>query len=317
LTARITATATTVARQALATKLRTARYTARHAAKKPSARWAAGIAATAAVGAIAVTAAAPWASAATPAPATRDLAVKATAPVGLIGQPATHTATTHAAAAGTVHAAASTAHAAAAGTAHAAASTATHAAAATKHAAAKTTAATHAAATHAAAKHAAAKHAAKHAAASSKPSTIYDSVTPSSIPAGKDAAVYADGSYQASAASVSGHKHVLWIDTNGSRTDADVLDVEPGDATPAGAATWVKAKLTKDPAATAIVYTFKANWAPTTTAISALPKAMQHHVKYWIADPTGTPHILPGAEATQWYWGPNYDISTANPGFNS
>ena len=44
---------------------------------------------------------------------------------------------------------------------------------------------------------------------------------------------------------------------------------------------------------------------------------MQHHVKYWIADPTGTPHILPGAEATQWYWGPSYDISTANPGFNS
>ena len=302
MTARITATATTVARQALATKLRTARYTARHAAKKPSARWAAGIAATAAVGAIAVTAAAPWASAATPAPATRDLAVKATAPVGLIGQPATHTATTHAAAAGT---------------AHAAASTATHAAAATKHAAAKTTAATHAAATHAAAKHAAAKHAAKHAAASSKPSTIYDSVTPSSIPAGKDAAVYADGSYQASAASVSGHKHVLWIDTNGSRTDADVLDVEPGDATPAGAAAWVKAKLTKDPAATAIVYTFKANWGPTISSIDALPAAMKSHVKYWIADPTGTPHILPGAEATQWYWGPSYDISTANPGFNS
>jgi hypothetical protein len=24
---------------------------------------------------------------------------------------------------------------------------------------------------------------------------------------------------------------------------------------------------------------------------------------------------VPGASATQWYWGPNYDISTANPGF--
>jgi hypothetical protein len=279
LTARTrTATAASAARQALA-------------ATKPSARWAAGIAATAAAGAIAVTAAAPWASAATPAPATRDQAVNAAAPApaGLIGQPATHAAT-HAATAGTAHAAAGTTHAAA----------------------------KHPATTHAAAKHTGAKHsAATHAAASAKPSVIYDSVTPSSIPAGKDAAVYADGSYQATTAQAASHKHVLWIDTNGSRTDADVLDVEPGDATPAGAATWVKAKLTKDPAATAIVYTFKANWAPTTTAISALPKAMQHHVKYWIADPTGTPHILPGAEATQWYWGPNYDISTANPGFNS
>jgi hypothetical protein len=44
---------------------------------------------------------------------------------------------------------------------------------------------------------------------------------------------------------------------------------------------------------------------------------MQAHVKYWIADPTGTPHILPGAAATQWYWGANYDISTAKAGFTS
>ena len=177
-----TRTSTSLLRDAVAAELHAAGSTARNAAKKPSARWAAGIAATAAVGAIAVTAAAPWASAATPTSATRDLAVKAAAPVpaGFAAKPA---ATGHAT-----------------GTAHATAATA------------------------------------KHAAASSKPSTIYDSVTPSSIPAGKDAAVYADGSYQASAASVSGHKHVLWIDTNGSRTDADVLDVEPGDATPAGAA---------------------------------------------------------------------------------
>jgi hypothetical protein len=44
---------------------------------------------------------------------------------------------------------------------------------------------------------------------------------------------------------------------------------------------------------------------------------MQSHVKYWIADPTGTKHILPGAAATQWYWGPSYDITAAQPGFTS
>ena len=44
---------------------------------------------------------------------------------------------------------------------------------------------------------------------------------------------------------------------------------------------------------------------------------MQAHVKYWIADPTGTPHIVPGASATQWFWGSSYDISQAQPGFFS
>jgi hypothetical protein len=42
---------------------------------------------------------------------------------------------------------------------------------------------------------------------------------------------------------------------------------------------------------------------------------MHSHVKYWIADPTGSPHILPGSSATQWYWGANYDITQAAPGF--
>jgi hypothetical protein len=284
-------------RDTVATKLRTTGYAARHTAKKPAARWMAGIAAAAAVGAIAVTAVASGASASTATPtsarqqATRD-AVTKRAPADLAGQPATHPAITSKSASAGTRAASTTPTAA----------TASHAA--------------HAAATAATApKHAA--HAVAKPAASSKPATIYDSVTPSSIPAGTDAAVYADGTYQASAASVASHKNVLWIDTNGSRTDANALDVEPGDATPAGAAAWVKAKLTKDPSATAIIYTFKSNWPATTAAINALPKTMQSHVKYWIADPTGTKHILPGAAATQWYWGPSYDISSAKAGFTS
>jgi hypothetical protein len=253
LTAR-TRTSTSLLRDAVAAELRTAGQTARHVAAKPRAQWAAGIAAVATVGAIAITAAAPWANAATTTPGARtDLASRAMAVKA--GQP-----------------------------------TITHAAA---------------------------KHAAAQSAASVKPSTIYDSVTPSTIPSGADAAVYADGAYQASSAAVAGHRHVLWIDTNGSRTDANVLDVEPGDATPAGAAAWVKAKLTANPNSTAIVYTFKSDWPSTTAAIDTLPASMQSHVKYWIADPTGTPHILVGAAATQWYWGASYDISTAQPGFTS
>jgi hypothetical protein len=148
-----------------------------------------------------------------------------------------------------------------------------------------------------------------------QPSTIYDAVTPSAIPAGAQAAVYSNGAYAASPAQVAGHPNTLWIDTNGSNPKANALDVEPGDATPQQAATWVQQKLTANPNDTAIVYTFRAEWQPTQQAISALPQQMQSHVKWWIADPTGVPHIVPGSDATQWYWGQNYDQSLANPGF--
>jgi translation initiation factor IF-2 len=153
-------------------------------------------------------------------------------------------------------------------------------------------------------------------AAPAKPYLIYDSVTPSSIPAGQAAATYANGAYAASASSVAGHGHVLWIDTNGSDpTGANALDVEPGDATPPGAAQWVWTKMRADHGATAIVYTMISDWSSVKANIGGLPAWMQPHVRYWIADPTGVPHVLPGASATQWYWGNNYDITTANPGF--
>jgi hypothetical protein len=149
------------------------------------------------------------------------------------------------------------------------------------------------------------------------PTTIYDSTSPASVPAGQHVAAYSNGAYQASGSSVQGRGNVLWIDTNGSDTHANALDVEPGDATPAGAAQWVNAKLTASPHSDAIVYTFKSDWASVQDSINQLPSWEQSHVKYWIADPTGTPHIVPGAAATQWYWGSNYDITQATPSFFS
>jgi hypothetical protein len=151
-------------------------------------------------------------------------------------------------------------------------------------------------------------------AAPAQPYEIYDSVTPSQIPAGHEVATYADGGYAVSPSAVHGD-HVLWIDTNGSDPKANALDVEPGDATPSGAAAWVKAKLTANPDATAIVYTMRSDWAAAKAAVNSLPGHLGSHVQWWIADPTGVPHIVPGAAATQWYWGSNYDITSANPGF--
>jgi hypothetical protein len=149
-----------------------------------------------------------------------------------------------------------------------------------------------------------------------QPYWIYDSVTPSSLPSSSQAvAVYANGNYAASPAQVGRRGLVLWIDTNGSDIHADVLDVEPGDATPSQAATWVAQKLDASPNSVAIVYTMRSDWGAVQAAINALPWWMPSHTRYWIADPTGVPHIVPGSQATQWYWGQNFDISTALPNF--
>jgi hypothetical protein len=149
-----------------------------------------------------------------------------------------------------------------------------------------------------------------------QPYTIYDSVNPSAVPAGQRIATYVDGPYAVSSSQVTGHPSVLWIDTNGSSPKAaSALDVEPGDATPTGAAQWVQQKLTASPHSTAIVYTMQSEWPQVKAAVGTLPSSMQSHVRYWVADPTGVPHMVPGASATQWYWGNSYDISTAMPGF--
>jgi hypothetical protein len=147
------------------------------------------------------------------------------------------------------------------------------------------------------------------------PVMFYDSVEPGVLPAGQAAAVYADGPFATTSASVAGHGNVLWIDVNGSDPNANVLDVEPGDASPATAASWASARLTANPDATAIIYTFIAEWPSVIDEIDTLPSSMRSHVKYWISDPTGVPHILSGASATQWAWGSQYDSDEAEPGF--
>lgn len=150
-----------------------------------------------------------------------------------------------------------------------------------------------------------------------QPYWLYDSVNPSSLPSSSQAvAVYANGHYAAAPGQVGKRGLTLWIDTNGSDPHADVLDVEPGDATPAQAAAWVQQKLDASPNSTAIIYTMRSDWGAVQAAISHLAWWMPSHTKYWIADPTGYPHLVPGSQATQWYWGQNFDISTALSSFN-
>ena len=168
---------------------------------------------------------------------------------------------------------------------------------------------------HPAAAHPAAAHQVLKRDVPAKPWELYDSTTPSQIPAGHEVATYADGAFAVAPHEVSGGGHVVWIDTNGSDPRASALDVEPGDATPQVAASWARAKLSADPNSPAIIYTMRSEWPATQAAVSSLPAHMRSEIRWWIADPTGVPHMVPGANATQWYWGSRYDISTVDPGF--
>jgi hypothetical protein len=185
-----------------------------------------------------------------------------------------------------------------------------------QHSAQKHGAPEHGAAKPAAAAHHAARHQApRHRSAPARPYLIYDSVTPSAIASHRNVAAYANGNYAASPTEVGGHRSVLWIDVTGYDHNASVLDVEPGDATPSLAASWAWHRLHAHPRALARIYTMRSLWPAVQAAVGHLPAKMRSHVRYWIADPTGTPHIVPGSDATQWYWGSSYDITSATPRF--
>ncbi|HTZ28954.1 MAG TPA: hypothetical protein VMC83_33440 [Streptosporangiaceae bacterium] len=148
-----------------------------------------------------------------------------------------------------------------------------------------------------------------------RPYLVYDSVNPGAIPGDPVVATYADGPHPDSASSVANFSHVLWVDIDASDPHADALDIEPGCATPSEAVGWVSARLNADPHGVAILYTMISQWQTVRDDVSSLPGWMQSRIRWWIADPTGSPHVVPGSQATQWYWGQNYDISTALPGF--
>jgi hypothetical protein len=147
------------------------------------------------------------------------------------------------------------------------------------------------------------------------PYLIYDSVIPSAIPPHEMIATYATGPYAVSPPQMSGRGPVMWIDVQGTDYAASALDVEPGDATPSVAASWAWHRLNAYPNSIAHIYTMLSEWPSVQAACATLPAWMQARIRWWIADPTGVPHIVPGSDATQWYWGSSYDISTATPRF--
>ena len=151
--------------------------------------------------------------------------------------------------------------------------------------------------------------------APNKPYTMYDSVLPSALPTDQVAATYAAGGYAVSPATMAGHKKVVWIDTTGTDPEASVLDIEPGAATPEQATSWTWQRLHAHPNLTARLYCNQSQWPSVQAAVASLPASMRSHIRWWIADPTGVQHLVPGSDATQWYWGDTYDLSIVTPRF--
>lgn len=141
--------------------------------------------------------------------------------------------------------------------------------------------------------------------------TMYDAVTPANIPASAEVvAGYVDGHYAWKPADWARFPHALKvrIAVFPSTNDGDVLDVEPGDATPAQAPGWVaRRRAAGHPRPT--VYCSRSAW-PAVRAEFARQRVPEPD--YWIADYTGRAHLLPGSVATQWTDAGPYDVSITN-----
>jgi hypothetical protein len=141
---------------------------------------------------------------------------------------------------------------------------------------------------------------------------MYDSVEVSQIPATAEAvAGYVGGKWPTFNVLVQRfpHTHRLSIAVNASE-DADCLDVETGDATPAEAPAWFRRQIRLGKT----LPCFYANSSTMPAVIAALTAAgiPRNQYRVWSAHYTGVPHIQPGSDATQWYdkaLGRNLDIS--------
>ncbi len=145
---------------------------------------------------------------------------------------------------------------------------------------------------------------------------MYDAVTIENIPPNPPAvAGYVDGKYANYGAMVSRFPNAKHLGiTIRADHDARALDIEIGDATPQQAPGWVRkqhARGIKRP----IVY---ANTSTMPSVISELKASgiLRGEYLVWTAHYTGTPHIEPGSDATQYEdHEERYDVSLCEPYF--
>src|SRR5579875_1270578 len=138
--------------------------------------------------------------------------------------------------------------------------------------------------------------------------TMYDGVTASRLPTnGQLVAGYVDGRYKWTAADWARFPHAIHVPIAVfSTTDAGVvLDVEPGNATPAESVDWVLARRRAgvDPT----VYMNTSTWSQVKSAFEARGVAQPH---YWVADYDDSTAIPASAVAHQYRTTAGYDVSS-------
>lgn len=142
--------------------------------------------------------------------------------------------------------------------------------------------------------------------------TLYDAVTPANIPASAQmVAGYVDGRYAWRASDWARFPNAVKvrIAVFASTDDGHVLDVEPGDATPAQAVGWVQRRRAAgvDPTVYCGLSTSGYSWAQVRAAFQAAGVAEPH---YWVAAYPGIgPALYPGSVAHQYANPGPYDLS--------
>ena len=150
--------------------------------------------------------------------------------------------------------------------------------------------------------------------------TMYDSTDPAEIPPGAQvAALYRNGRFAATPAQARRFPVVLWIDVLGTAPEScSILDIETGDATPDTVLSWVPARLGSHTGAHCRLYCNLSTWPAVRQAVASITGITADErasIMYWIANPTGTPHLVPGSDATQYLFGLGFDESAFLPGW--
>jgi hypothetical protein len=149
---------------------------------------------------------------------------------------------------------------------------------------------------------------------------MYDSTRPDLIPAGGlYIAIYGNGDYAADRAAVqAAHPQADIYSIDVMNTDpggCSIADVENGDMKPSDIPGWVERRLQAHPGALCRVYCNISTWPACKAEVARLAGDKRAQVRWWIADPTGTAHEVDGADATQWYWGDDWDESLISAAF--
>jgi hypothetical protein len=118
-------------------------------------------------------------------------------------------------------------------------------------------------------------------------------------------AAYTNGRYATTPAQVKAHAPhaaVAWIDVNGSHPEADILDVEQGDATVPVAVLWAKARHVLRPGSyVPIIYCNRSTLTPLFNAMNFAGMRIVRDFRLWVATLDGTTKLpdMTGVTAVQ------------------